>query len=72
MVMKITRIELAPSKDMLRNSTIVELIDEGGGDFLTLTQYDETVVPVVIRLDLKDLPELYKAINILCNQLKTT
>jgi hypothetical protein len=66
--MKITRVEFAPTKDMLQDSTTVELVDEGGGDFLTITQYDEHFKEITIRLDLKELPNLYTAINTLCNQ----
>jgi hypothetical protein len=53
---------------MLQDSTTVELVDEGGGDFLTITQYDEHFKEITIRLDLKELPNLYTAINTLCNQ----
>lgn len=71
MLTKITRVEVL-EEGKFKDSTTLELVDEGGGDFLTITQYDDLFNPVVIRLSLEELPHIYKAINLLCNQLKTT
>jgi hypothetical protein len=47
------------------DTTTVELIDEGGGQFLEITQHDHHDAPRVIRLEFVELEAIYKT----CKQL---
>jgi hypothetical protein len=53
---------------MLEDTTTVNLVDEGGGPFITLTQYDHNYEEIVIRLDPSEIPLLFKTIKRLLKQ----
>lgn len=57
-------------KTMLEDTTTVKLVDEGGGRFITITQYDHNYDAVVVRLDLNEIPILFSTISFMLNQEK--
>lgn len=54
--------------DMIQDTTTVDLVNEGGGRFITLTQYDSEFKEIVIRLDPTEIQLLFETINKLISQ----
>lgn len=57
-------------KTMLEDTTTINLVDEGGGHFITITQYDHNHEAIVIGLDPKEIPLLFRAIKVMLGQEK--
>lgn len=57
-------------KTMLEDTTTVNLVDEGGGHFITITQYDHNYNAIVVRLDPKEIPILFRTIKFMLEQEK--
>lgn len=53
---------------IIKDTTTVNLVDEGGGKFITITQYDNNFKEVVIRLDITEIPLVFNAISIMLKQ----
>lgn len=66
----ITEIVIHSDSDqaMIKDTTTVNIVDEGGGRFITITQYDYEFNEVIIRIDPKEVSILFKVINKLLNQ----
>jgi hypothetical protein len=54
--------------DLTQDTTTVKLVDEGGGRFITLTQYNDNYNEITLRLDPTEIPLLVETINKLLNQ----
>jgi anthranilate phosphoribosyltransferase len=50
------------------DTTTIELVDEGSGRFITLTQFDSEYNEVVTRLDPKEIPLIMAQIKVLLGQ----
>lgn len=55
-------------KTMLQDTTTINLVDEGGGMFITLTQYNENYTPITIRLDPREISTIFTSIKYLLSQ----
>lgn len=68
MITTITQFVLHPDdQDALTDSdtTTVDLLDEGGGRFLAITQHDHHDAPRVITLEFEELEKLYNTAKLL-------
>ena len=54
--------------EMLQDTTTVKLVNEGGGPFITLTQYDANFKEIVLRLDITEIPILFSTFNLMIKQ----
>lgn len=57
-------------KIMVEDTTTVNLVNEGGGQFITITQYDHNYEAIIIRLDPKEIPMLFCTIKFMLGQEK--
>jgi hypothetical protein len=53
---------------MITDTTTINLVDEGGGRFITITQYDDNFKEIVIRLDPNEITTLFANINMMISQ----
>lgn len=71
-MLKATTTEIVIHSDvdeyMIQDTTTVSLVNEGGGRFITLTQYDSEFNEIVLRLDPKEIPILFDTINSMLDQ----